>query len=114
MDNNILDTKMIIINLLKEDKKTYTSLTKLIYLTNFIYKKLIEKNLLKQYKIHFDINFDAIYRTVLYNNTIFDLDIDGEMIFLREKSSMSDLARQYKVDNNIIDFIHEFQREWVA
>lgn len=106
--NKTIDTRMIIVNLLKEDQKTYISVDRLQRLIIFIYKELAAKHQLKQYQIFFDINFDSIERTVLYNNNIFRLDIDGDMIYLRDVDSMDDLAEKYRADKTIIEIIDEF------
>lgn len=110
----VIDTKTIIVNLLKVDQKTYLSVKRLQELIHFIYLELKEKNMLESYQISFDINFDAIERTVLYNNRIFDLDIDGEMIYLRESESLDQLARRYQTDNTIFGIIKVFGKGNVA
>lgn len=109
-----IDTKTIIVNLLKEDKKTYLSVKRLQELIDFIYLSLREKCKLDEYRISFDINFDAIERTVLYNNNIFGLDIDSEVIYLRESKSVEILSRQYQADSTILEIIKCFKNLNVA
>lgn len=103
-----IDTETIIVNLLKEDKKTYLSIKRLQKLLVFIYDELSKQNELDKYNIYFDVNFDAIERTILYNNNIFKLDIDGDMIYLREKNDVDDLAEQFKTDRKIKTIINNF------
>lgn len=110
----IVDTKTIIINLLKVDKKSYLSVKRLQELIHFIYLQLKEQCILEEYKISFDINFDAIERTVLYNNRIFDLDIDGETIYLRKKESVDQLVQYYQTDTTISKIIQIFGEQNVA
>ena len=105
---NIIDIKMIIVNLLKEDKKTYLSVNRLQELISFIYDELSKENQLDKYRICFDVNFDAIERTVLYNNSIFKLDIDGEMIYLRENNNVENLVEKYRTDEKITEIIYNF------
>lgn len=102
------DTKTIIVNLLKEDKKTYLSLERLQELLEFIYIELRRQEKLDIYQISFDINFGAIKRTVMYNSNIFSLDIDGENIYLRETQSIEVLAERYRVDDTIQNIIRDF------
>ena len=103
-----IDTKTIIVNLLKEDKKTYLSVRRLQKLLIYIYEELSKTNEIERYQVYFDINFDAIERTVLYNSHIFKLDIDGEIIYLREKESADSLARKYRTDDKIKMIINDF------
>ena len=110
----IIDTKTIIINLLKEDKKTYLSVSRLQKLISYIYDELVNRCKLSNYTTYFDINFDAIERTVLYNNNIFMLDIDGDMIYLREEISMDDLATEYSIDEDFDSIINTFINSYAA
>ncbi len=107
--SKFVDTKTIIVNLLKEDEKNYLTVKRLQSLMEYIYMELREQCQLDQYQISFDINFDAIERTVIYNNNIFGLDIDGEIIYLRESKSADELAQQYKADNTILNIIKNFK-----
>lgn len=66
--NNIpkfVDTKTIIANFLNEDKKEYLSLDRLQDLLSYIYVELWRRNKLRKYQISFDVNFDALERTVI-------------------------------------------------
>lgn len=109
MYKTYVDTKTIIVNLLKEDKKDYLSVERLQNLVDFIYVELLKQNKLNQYQISFDINFYSIERTVQYNNDIFELDIDGENLRLKKRESADDLAEKYQVDDTIISIIRNFQ-----
>lgn len=102
----ILDTRTIIVNLLKVDKETYLSLGRLQKLLFFIYDELIKNNEIDKYNICFNVNFDSIERTILFNNDIFKLDIDGEIIYLRK--SVEELANKFKTDKNIENLIEKF------
>ena len=103
-----VDTKTIIVNLLKEDKKTYLPLERLQKLLECIYEELRKQCKLSGYRISFNVNFGAIERTVLYNRNIFGLDIDGENIYLRGNRSIDELAEQYQVDETIRKIIKNF------
>lgn len=109
----MLDTKTIIVGLLKEDKKTYLSVARLRKLMLYIHKELTRIGQLCNYEICFDIDFDSIERTVLYNNQIFSLDTYGEIIYLKTES-VGDLAEQYKTDDVITSIIDKFINVAVA
>lgn len=108
------DTRTIIVNLLKEDKEKYLSIDRLIRLLHFIYLELKEKSILSNYQISFDISFDAIERTVIYNTNIFILDIDEEKIYLRDPQNIDKLAQKYKVDETVGNIIKEFKSQNAA
>lgn len=114
MCKTYVDTKTIIINLLKEDKKDYLSIDRLCELVDFIFVELSKQEKLNDYQISFDINFYSIERTVQYNDDIFELDIDGENLRLKAKNSASDLAEKYQVDETITTIIQSFQKRAVA
>lgn len=103
-----IDTRSIIINLLKEDKKVYLSISRLQKLLMYIYEQLLAEEDLGQYNICFDINFDAIERTVLYNNNIFQLDFEGRMIYLRKTQNIDSLAEKYQTCDKISELIRSF------
>ncbi len=109
----VLDTKTVMINLLEKDKKTYLSVKRLQKLLMFIYNELSKQNALSNYEIVFDISFDSIERTVLYNSRIFDLDIDGDLIYLRERN-IADLVKQCDLDDDIKEIIAKFVEESAA
>ena len=108
----VIDTEKIIINLLEEDKKNYTSITRLQKLICYIYDALLSNNILKKYQIYCDINFNAIRRTVLYQNRLFELSIDGDIIYLRKSEKRKDLAKKYSLDKEIINIIHDFKQQY--
>ena len=70
--------------------------------------------MLDNYITYFDINFDAIERTVLYNNNIFELDIDGETIYLRKNNSTDSLAQKYQIDSKVRGIINQFIKDTAA
>lgn len=109
-----VDAKTIIVNLLKEDQRDYLSINRLQKLVNFIYMELSELKELDKYQISFDINFYSIERTVQYNSDIFELDIDGECLRLRERKSADALAQKYQADSTIISIIRKFHNQNAA
>ena len=109
----VLDTRTVIINLLEKDKKTYLSVKRLQELLIFIYNELSKRKVLNNYEIVFDISFDSIERTVLCNSRIFDLDLDGDLIYLRERN-IDNLVKQYTVDEDVQKIIDKFVKESAA
>ena len=103
-----IDTKTIIVNLLKEDKKDYLPLDRLQDLLNYIYTELLKMNKLREYRFFFSVNFDAIERTVIYNHEIFVLDLDEENILLRNPQSIEYLAQQYTLDEVLQGIVRKF------
>ena len=108
-NQKFFDTKTIILNLLKEDNEMFISIERLQNLLSYIYIELRKKRILHQYDILFDINFEAIERTVVYNNNIFFLDIDGDKIYLRENQDLTVLTEQYEVDDTVCEIIKDFK-----
>lgn len=109
-----IDTETIMVNLLKEDKKRYCTLERVQSLCEYIYKKLREENVINEYTLKFEVDFESIERVVLYNNRIFKLNIEDEIIYLREEKNVDDLARRFPADERIKGFIHEFNQRNVA
>lgn len=109
-----IDTEKIMVNLLKEDAEQYCTIEKVQKLCTYIYQQLIERNLLENYFVKFAVDFESIERTVLYNHRIFYLDIDGEVVYLRDPESIDDLADDFQVDDIIINMIREFNQLNVA
>lgn len=94
MDRLFIDAETIIVNLLAEDKRDYVDFTRINSLCDFIRKQLVEGEYLNKYQsVVFDVNFDAIARTVRYRNTVFDLV--GRRIYLK--------GRLEDIPNNPID-----------
>ena len=103
-----VDTKTIIVNLLREDRKEYLSLGRLQNLLNFIYKELWRQGKLKDYQISFDVSFEALERTVIYNRDLFALDVDGEVIYLRHTGRVDMASCSYELDNTLAEIVHDF------
>ena len=106
-----VDTKTIIVNLLKEDKKTYLPIDRLIDLLDYIYEQLQEQNKLEDYQIMFDVYFDAIERTVIYNNNLFALDTDDNTIYLKDRNSF-DTVTNCKFDDTINSIVKKFSKQF--
>ena len=109
-----IDAETVIVNLLKEDRKCFLSIDRLQMLYEYIYQELVIKDLINSYNIIFDINFYSIERTVLCNNNIFKLDIDGDYIYLRDIDSVDYLTSQHKADDTLKGIISSFCKIYAA
>ena len=78
----VIDAETVIVNLLREDKKYYVDIDRIDQLCSYIKEQLIRGKYFDEYQtVVFDVNFDAIARTVQYRNNIFDLI--GDRIYLK-------------------------------
>lgn len=105
-----IDTKTIIVNLLREDQKEFLSLDRLQSLLSFIYEELWKADKLGDYQISFDVNFDALERTVIYNQDIFTLDMDSGVLYLRHEGTIETAARACPLDETLSGIVHNFVR----
>ena len=111
--NLYIDAGTVIVNLLKEEKKEHLTLKRLDILADYIYRQLVDLDFIKNYQnIVFDVNFDAIERTVLYNNHLFELV--GKTIFLKCDNIPNEIMEKYKLDDCVERIIHKFVEEKVA
>lgn len=78
----VIDAETVIVNLLREDKKYYVDIDRIDRLCCYIKEQLIRGSYFDEYQtVVFDVNFDAIARTVQYRSNIFDLV--GDRIYLK-------------------------------
>lgn len=97
----------VIVNLLKEEKKKYLTLERLEELVYYIHEQLVEQNYIKEFQdIIFNVNFNAIERTVLYNNNIFELV--GDTIYLKCDQIPEQIIEKYNSDGIIVEIIKQF------
>ncbi len=97
----------VIVNLLKEEKKKYLTLERLEELVFYIHDQLVEQNYINELQdVVFNVNFNAIERTVLYNNNVFELV--GDTIYLKCDQIPEQIIKKYESDTIIIDMIREF------
>ncbi len=100
--------KPIIISLLKAGGKSYLSFGRLQAFLSFLWNELRRQHEQENYNILFDIDLGAIERTVRYNEEIFGMDVDAEIIYLRDPRTINLLARRYQVDKTILSIISNF------
>lgn len=77
-----ITTEKVIVNLLWADQKKFLPISRLFRFVSYIGQQLEEQQVLHpDAKVVFDVNFDAIERTVQYNDMVYDLI--GDKIFLK-------------------------------
>jgi hypothetical protein len=103
----LIDAEKVIVNLIEEDKKKYITLERLERLINYIHRQLVDRNLLETYdNVIFKVNFEAIERTVLFNNMIFELI--GNTIYLKQNIPDEMKKKCFINDKNIQKIIKDF------
>ena len=103
----VIDAETIIVNLLREDKKYYVDIDRIDRLCSYIKEQLIQGNYFDEYQtVVFDVNFDAIARTVQYRSNIFDLV--GDRIYL--KCDQNQLPNIPHTNERLQKIISEFVR----
>lgn len=94
-----ITSEKVMVNLLRADKKKYLSISRLYRFVAFLRQELeIKAGLPNDREVVFNINFDAIERTVQYNNNTYDLI--GDKIFL--KGTLPSLDDDNYEDNEIL------------
>jgi len=107
MKSLIIDAETIIVNLLREDKKYYVDIDRIDQLCSYIKEQLVEGKYFSEYQtVVFDVNFNAIARTVQYRNNIFDLV--GDRIYL--KCGQEQLAYMPHANACLLRMISDFVR----
>lgn len=106
-------TEAIMVNLLKEDRKRYCTMDEIQRLCVYIYRRLVEEDKIgkNKYSINFAISFEAIERNVLYNNMIFQLGADGDIVYLREGNDVEELVQKFQADIVIRGYIRDFIKQ---
>lgn len=106
----ILDAETVIINLLREDKETYLPVNRIMQLVYYVYDQLTEGQYLDGTEVVFNVNFDAIERTVIYNDYYFAL-IDETIYLLRD---LETIQNKCIVDEKLRSIIEAFCKTNVA
>ena len=102
-----INANTVIVNLLKEEKKKYLTLERLDNLLYYIHEQLIEQNYINEFQdVIFNVNFNSIERTVLYNNNIFELI--GDTIYLKCDEIPENIIEKYEADEEIVRLIKDF------
>lgn len=103
-------TEAILVNLLKEDRKRYCIMEEVQSLCAYIYQRLLEEDRIgkDKYSVNFAISFEAIERNVLYNHMIFQLGVDGDIVYLREENNIDELVQKFQADVIIKGYIKDF------
>lgn len=96
----------VIVNLLKEEKKSFVDMSEVFQFCDYIEEQLRKQEYIEKIQsVYFDINFNAIERTVKYNNYIFDLV--GDRIFLKQMIT-PEIETRFDVQPILSDLIKQF------
>ena len=104
----VIDAETVIVNLLREDKKYYVDIDRIDQLCDYIKEQLVQGDYFDEYQtVVFDVNFDAIARTVQYRSNIFDLV--GDRIYLKcEQDQLPNISHTNDcLRQMIIDFVNQ-------
>lgn len=102
-----ITTEKVIVNLLWADQKKYLPISRLFRFVSYIGQQLEEQQILHpNAKVVFDVNFDAIERTVQYNDMVYDLI--GDKIFLKG------VLPSVEENDPLTSFAKKFAEEFVA
>ena len=102
------DTETIIVNLIKQDNKSFLSLGRLYDSLRYIYVQLQKRKILDNYQILFDVYFGAIENTIINDGDLFSLDIENNIIYLINKAELDEISSDYKLDDTLDSIIKEF------
>lgn len=100
----VINAEIVIVNLLREDRETYLPIYRLQQLVDYIFKQLSDGRYLDGTPVVFDISFDSIERTVMYNNNVFELI--GRTIHL--KKDIKEIDGKCKPDPKLEKVIKAF------
>ena len=102
----VIDAITVIVNLLKEEREVYLPISRVIRLVRYIHKQLIDGKYLDKEgpEVIFNINFNAIKRTVEYNNHFFGLI--GDTIYLIRDFSL--IENECSIDDKLRGIIRDF------
>lgn len=104
--NLYINAEKIIVNLFNKEKSYYIDIPRFYKLCDFIKVQLIENNCFDTYaSVFMDADFDAINRTIKYNNQIFDL-VDNRIYLKGELPS--EYMKRYNIETILNDIIEKF------
>lgn len=97
-----VQTKDIMINLIKYNRSDRLTTSEYLNLIKFIYKKLKESQLLEKYEIAFDIDIESLKRVAEYNSDIFiDEIMYSDEIRIKSPRKLEDYFERYFIDETI-------------
>lgn len=103
--------KTIVLNLLREEKKSEISIERILQLMRFVHAELYAQGKLEDYFINFEINADSLRRTVEYNPDMFELDISEEIIRITKDHPVEYWTKQYPWDDTLNGIVKKFIQE---
>ena len=104
-DRLIIDAETVITSLMFVENRTYLPIPYMQKFVGYVYNNLQDPKIFGNVNVIFDISYDTIERTVLYNNNIFDLV--GDTIYL--KTSIDEIKDKYTIiDGKLKNIIGDF------
>lgn len=103
-----LDTKTIIINVMKAQNEIWIHIEDLQEIMIVIKEELEKQGKLDNYHIWYVEDFYSIERSVSFNNDIFEMSEDTQQILLRKKEMLDVLADNYQIDKTITAIIQNY------
>lgn len=96
----------VIVKLLKEERKSFVDMSEVFQFCDYIEEQLSKQEYIEKIQsVYFDISFNAIERTVKYNNYMFDLV--GDRIYLKQMIT-PEIETRFDVQPMLGDLIKEF------
>lgn len=104
-----VQTKDIMINLIKYNRNDRLTTSEYLDLIKIIYKELKEKQLLDKYDIAFDVDIESLKRVAEYNSDIFIDEIRySDEIRIRVPEMLDDYFEKYFIDQTIDGIVKNY------
>lgn len=102
----IIENKTFIYHLFKHSQKNWMEFDFFYEFLEFLYKELSKREILKNYRIWYDMSLRGLEYTVSYNPDL-DFDLDNR-IYLKKSNSLEKLLERYPIDSVIESIISEY------
>ncbi|MBE6149903.1 MAG: hypothetical protein E7170_04205 [Firmicutes bacterium] len=104
-----IQTKDLIINLIKYNNSDRITTIDYLELLKFIYKKLKEQKLLDKYEIAFEIDTESLKRVAEYNSDILVDEIEySNEIRIKSPTKLEDYFKKYSIDETVDEIIKNY------
>lgn len=104
-----VETKNIMINLIKYNYSDRLRITEYLELLKFLWIELKNRNLLDKYEIAFDVDVESLKRVVEYNSDIFVDDIKySNDIRIKVPEMLRDYIGRYFIDETIDEIVKNY------
>ena len=104
----MIDVKTMILNMMNAKGTLKITVEEYIKIMKFLYVELYKRDMLKDYKIFFDINSGHLQNVVLAYNDWFELGLDDNEIMLKKNINIEKLLNSYSTDETITLLLNNF------